>query len=103
LKQWIPKVVGLTIDDGHVLEYRGSSMRMYEELASIDFGVLRQFPSVFYCYLETPCDMAPVISTEETGQLPWLGVVSSSKASASSSSSWSRSVEVVLRRLLLSP
>jgi hypothetical protein len=40
LKQWIPKVVALTDDDGHVLEYSSSSMKMCEELALVDFVVL---------------------------------------------------------------
>jgi hypothetical protein len=39
--------VGLTANDGHALECKGSNMKMYGKLASVDFGVPWQFPSAF--------------------------------------------------------
>jgi hypothetical protein len=46
-KQWSPKVVALTADDGHALECRESSMKMCEKLAWTDFAMLQPFPFAF--------------------------------------------------------
>jgi hypothetical protein len=86
LKQWIPKVVGLTNDDGHVLEYSSSSMKMCEELALVDFVVLRPFSFAFVLLLGKSLWCGPC-SLHRTDRTTFL--VSFSKASASYSSSWS--------------